>query len=113
MERVDVILGHIVEYTGSMSRLPILVPECSKGTHLNEEPCPTEEKFDFFRWKTLMKWPEKNLYGTIPAPRPNIFIRLHPPGPPAPCTGMQKPRVWLERLRGSVKQQKESDRVTM
>ncbi len=25
------ILGHNVEYTGSMSRLPILVLECSKG----------------------------------------------------------------------------------
>ncbi len=34
MERVAVILGHNVEYTGSMSRLPILVLECSKGSHL-------------------------------------------------------------------------------
>ncbi len=34
MERADVILGHNVEYTGSMSRLPILVPECSKGRQL-------------------------------------------------------------------------------
>ncbi len=31
VERVDVILGHNVGYTGSMSRLPILVLECSKG----------------------------------------------------------------------------------
>ncbi len=30
MQRVDVILGHNVEYTGSMPRLPILVLECSK-----------------------------------------------------------------------------------
>ncbi len=28
------ILGHNVEYTGSMSRLPILVLECSNGDHL-------------------------------------------------------------------------------
>ncbi len=34
VERVDVILGHNVEYTGSTSRLPILVLECSKGSHL-------------------------------------------------------------------------------
>ncbi len=34
VDRVDVILGHDVEYTGSMSRLPILVLECSKEGHL-------------------------------------------------------------------------------
>ncbi len=28
------ILEHNIEYTGSMSRLPILVLECSKGGHL-------------------------------------------------------------------------------
>ncbi len=31
VKHVDVILGHNVEHTGSMSRLPILVLECSKG----------------------------------------------------------------------------------
>ncbi len=31
VEHVDVMLGHNVEYTGSMSRLSILVLECSKG----------------------------------------------------------------------------------
>ncbi len=31
MERVDVILGHIGQYRELMSRLPILVLECSKG----------------------------------------------------------------------------------
>ena len=49
MECVDVILGHNVEYTGSMLRLPILVLECSKGSHLERGPCQTEEKFAFFR----------------------------------------------------------------
>ncbi len=34
MELVDLILGHNLEYTGSMSRLPILVLECSKGRQL-------------------------------------------------------------------------------
>ncbi len=34
MEHVDVILGHNVEYTGSMSGLPTLVLKCSKGRHL-------------------------------------------------------------------------------
>ncbi len=49
VERVDVRLGRNVEYTWSMSRLPILELECSKGSHLEREPCQTEEKFDFFR----------------------------------------------------------------
>ena len=49
MERVDVILGLNVEYTGSMSRLPILVLECSKGTDLGGGACQTEEKFGFFK----------------------------------------------------------------
>ena len=31
VERVDVILRHNLEYIVSMSRLPILAPECSKG----------------------------------------------------------------------------------
>ncbi len=34
MECVAVILGHNVEYTGSMLRLPSLELECSKGGHL-------------------------------------------------------------------------------
>ncbi len=54
-----------------------------------------------------------NFHGTIPASRPIISTWLHPPGPPAPCTGMQKPRVRVERLLRSVRQQKESDRVTI
>ncbi len=49
MERVDVILGHNVEYTGSTSRVPILVLECPIGSYLERELCQTEEKFDFFR----------------------------------------------------------------
>ncbi len=49
VESVDVILGHNVEYTGSMSRLPILVLECSNRSQLEREPCQTEEKFGFFR----------------------------------------------------------------
>ncbi len=31
VEHIDVILGHNVEYTRSMSRLPILVLECSNA----------------------------------------------------------------------------------
>ncbi len=40
MERADVILGHNVEYTGSMPRLPILALECSKGGHLERGGMP-------------------------------------------------------------------------
>ncbi len=34
VERVDVILGHNVQYTGSVSRLPILALDYSKGRQL-------------------------------------------------------------------------------
>ena len=37
----------------------------------------------------------------------------HPPGPLAPWASMQKPCVRVERLLGSVKEQKESDGVTL
>ncbi len=37
------ILEHNVEYTGSMSRLPNLVLECSKGGHLEGGPNRTEK----------------------------------------------------------------------
>ncbi len=48
VERVDLILGHNVEYTGPMSRLPILVPECSKGTQLGGGGMPNRtEKWLF------------------------------------------------------------------
>ncbi len=62
------------------------------------------EKVDEMAW---------NFHGTIPTSRPTISTWLHPPGPPALCTGMQKTRVRVERLLGSVKQRKESDRVTI
>ncbi len=45
--------GTHVEYTGSMSRLPILVLKCSKGGHLERDPCQTEWKFGLFRGKTV------------------------------------------------------------
>ncbi len=49
VERIDLVLGHNVEYTGPVLRLPVLVLECSKGSHLVRGPCQTEEKFAFFR----------------------------------------------------------------
>ncbi len=39
MERVDVILGHKVEYRSLMLRLPILVLVCSKASQLEREAC--------------------------------------------------------------------------
>ncbi len=48
VEQVDVRLGHNIEYTGSMSRLPILVLECSKGGHLEGGGMPNRtEKWLF------------------------------------------------------------------
>ncbi len=62
--RVDVILGHNAEYTGSMSRLPILVLECSKGGHLEGGSCQTGLKSGFLRGEKWMNWPE-NFMGPI------------------------------------------------
>ena len=55
VERVSVILGHNVEYTGSTSRLPILVLECSNGGHLEWGPCQKGLKRGFLRGKKWMK----------------------------------------------------------
>ena len=112
VERVDVILGHNVEYTGSMSRLPILELEGSKGSHLERGPCQTEEKFSFLQGRNVneMDW---NSHGGIQIPCPTISSGIHSPGPPAPWVSMQKPCDLVERLLGSVKQQKESDRVRL
>ena len=49
MERVDVILGHNVECRGSKSRLPILVPECSKGTHWEGGAMPNRRDIWLFQ----------------------------------------------------------------
>ncbi len=48
VEHVGVILGHNVEFTGSTSRLPNLVLECSKGGHLEGGAMPNRtEKWLF------------------------------------------------------------------
>ncbi len=85
---VERVQGQNVEYTGSKSSLPILVLQCSKGGHLERGPCQTEEKF-------------------------GISTGIHSPGPWVPCASMQNPRVRVERFLRSMKQQKESDRVTL
>ncbi len=54
-----------------------------------------------------------NFHGTIWTQRQTFSSGIHPPGPPALWASMQKPCVWVERLLGSVKQQKESERVTL
>ncbi len=48
VERVDVILGHNVPYTGSMRRLPILVLECSKEGHLEGGATPNRTEMWLF-----------------------------------------------------------------
>ncbi len=45
-------------YTGSMSRLPTLVLECSKESHLERRACQKELKFGFLWGKKRMEWPE-------------------------------------------------------
>ncbi len=69
---LDMILRHNVEYRASLSGLPILVPEWSKGGHLEREARQRGWKFGFFRGQMLMKWTE-------------IFTEESwPPGPPFP-----------------------------
>ena len=45
MKRVDIILGHNVEYRDLMSRMPILVLESSKGGQLQRGACQRRLKF--------------------------------------------------------------------
>ncbi len=45
--------------------------------------------------------------------RPTVSRAIHSPVPPVPCTSAQKKPVWTERLLGAVKQQKESECVTL
>ncbi len=71
MKHVDVILGHDVEYRDSMSRLPILVPECSKGSHM--------ERVEIWLFEGV-KLPEISWGNQPPFPG-----GVHYPGPPAPC----------------------------
>ncbi len=46
-------------------------------------------------------------------PRPTFSRGIHSSGPPAPCLSTQKTHVRVERLLGSVRLQKECDRVTL
>ncbi len=95
----------------SMSRLPILVLECSKGTHLKEGPCQTEEKFSFFFRGGGWKWIKLA----------EIFMgESGPPGPPFPSgftpqalrCYKQACRNPVSRLRGCYVQWSSKKRVT-
>ncbi len=110
-ECVDMILGHNVEYTGSMSRLPILVLGCPKGDQL-ERGHATGACNLAFSWGNAYEiaW---NFHGRILLPRPTFSRGIHSPGPLAPFTSMQKPHVWVGRLLSLVKQQRDSDRVIL
>ncbi len=57
------ILGHNAEHTVSMSRLPILVLECSKGRHLETRPCQTGLKFGLFEGVNIDKIGPENFMG--------------------------------------------------
>ena len=54
-----------------------------------------------------------NFCRRILTPWPTISTGIHSPGPPALWASMQKPRVQVERLLRSVRQQKGSDRGTL
>ncbi len=58
MEHTDVIFGHNIEHRGSMSRLHILVLECSKERQLERGACQAGLKFGILRGEKGMKLPE-------------------------------------------------------
>ncbi len=69
MEHIDVILGHHVEHRDSMSRLPILVVECSKGGHLERVEIRNKEYFT----TQSISYSKKLNYPEIPFIRIPIF----------------------------------------
>ncbi len=81
----------------SMSRLPILVLECSKGGHLEGGAMPNRTEKWLFERENVdeIGW---NSHGRIKTPWPAIPTGIHPPGPPALWESMQKPCVRVERL---------------
>ena len=110
VERVDVRLGRNVQYTGSMSRLPTLVLERSKGRQLEGGHANRKRNLAFSGGNhDEIGW---NFHGGIWTPWPTISSGIHSPGPPALWASMQNPCVRVERLLCSVKLQKESNRVT-
>ncbi len=88
-----------------------LVLECSKGSHLEGGGMPNRREIWLFQGVNMdeIGW---NFHGGIQTPWPTVSTRIHSPGPPVLWASMQKPGVRVERLLGSVKQQKESDGVT-
>ncbi len=94
----------------SVLRLPIL-PECSKGGHL-EGGMPKRREIWLFQGANMDEtaW---NFDARIQSPWPTISTGIHSPGLRVPWASMQKPLVRVERLLHSVKQEKESERVTL
>ncbi len=92
-------------------RLPILVLECSKGSHLEGSHAKQKRKLAFSGGKrglTWLKFSWNNL-----DPKADIFQWDSLPRPSSTMSKHSKPCVWVERLLYSMKQQKESDRVTL
>ncbi len=84
MDCVDMILGHNVEYTGSVSRLPIWGLEWSNGSHLERGGMPIRTEIWHFQGMKVDK-KDWNFYGRILIPRPTISRGIHCPGPLAPA----------------------------
>ena len=109
VEPTDVILRHNVQCRGSVSRLPILVLECSKRSQLRRVAHTRGFKFGFLKTQRLMKLLEIFWGQSCPPP---FLMR---------CTlralwrcALTAPNlyIWGEGFLGLVKLQKGSDRVT-
>ncbi len=114
VEHVDVILGHNVEYTGSMSRLPILVLECSKGGHLEGGGHAKKDwKVAFWGWKhgwngLKFSWDNPSLqanhFHMVASPWSSGAMHRHAK---TPCLGWE-----VSMFREAAKRERRGDNLT-
>ncbi len=109
VEHVDMILSHNVQYRASLSGLPILVPECSKGGHLEREACQRGWKFGFFRGQSW--WNALKLSRYNPSPLTHHFHQASLSGFSGAMCYHAKPYRPDQRLLGSVRGWKKCKRV--
>ncbi len=114
VEHADVILGHNVEYTGSVSRLPILVLECSKARQLEGGHAKQDWKVAFWGGKSGWNWLkfswknpslQANHFHMVASPWPSGAMHRHAKNP---CLGWEvgtfreaaKREWWGDNLTG-------------
>ncbi len=116
VERVDVRLGHNLEYRVECQGCPFWCPSAQKKATWRGGGGHTKQDWHLAFQGGKSGWNWLKFCGGIWTPWLTISTGIHSPGPPVSRASMRKPRVQVERLLGSVKQQNESwerDRVTL